>query len=444
MEVVLADVRDLASLKAMAETSRVVINCVGPFRLYGEPVVRACVENGAQYIDVSGEPEYIERTELDFAEEAAKRGVTVVSACGFDSIPADLGTLFAIRAFERRNGPGSVATSVEAYMAIHTGDLGLRANFATWESAVYGFASVNSLARVRRAQQERRAASPAASEVAALTRIGPAPPRRNPWGHFDDFMTQRWAIPFPGADASIVRRSQRWVAEQKAAGKGADLPPPVQFAAHGTTSSFLWYCITVFVGILFTALARFSWGRWLLLQYPKIFSVGVFDHGGPTAAQRAQTTFSLTFCTRGYRAERGAAALARTAAIAAGGEAAKEAAASKPAKEDGEPVITRVRGPDPGYGATSILLCQSALILLDVAEAREAAKSGGASDSASRSGGGGAVAAAGEAAVEPWVAAVPLGVVTTLAAFARTPLIERVQRRGVVFEVIDEPARAKL
>jgi short subunit dehydrogenase-like uncharacterized protein len=57
IRVIVADVEDESSLREMASQARVVVNCVGPFRFYGEPVVRACIESGAHYVDVSGEPQ---------------------------------------------------------------------------------------------------------------------------------------------------------------------------------------------------------------------------------------------------------------------------------------------------------------------------------------------------------------------------------------------------
>lgn len=55
--VVIADASNPAALKAMAAQSKVVLNCCGPFRFYGEAVVKACVENGASHVDISGEPQ---------------------------------------------------------------------------------------------------------------------------------------------------------------------------------------------------------------------------------------------------------------------------------------------------------------------------------------------------------------------------------------------------
>lgn len=54
---IIADVNDEKSLNEMAACAKVVVNCVGPYRFYGEPVVKACVNNGAHHVDVSGEPQ---------------------------------------------------------------------------------------------------------------------------------------------------------------------------------------------------------------------------------------------------------------------------------------------------------------------------------------------------------------------------------------------------
>ena len=54
---VIADVKDEESIKSMCERAKIVINCVGPYRFYGETVVKQCLLAGAHHVDVSGEPE---------------------------------------------------------------------------------------------------------------------------------------------------------------------------------------------------------------------------------------------------------------------------------------------------------------------------------------------------------------------------------------------------
>ena len=64
--VLVCDSSDPASLHQMAQQARVVLNCVGPYRFYGEAVVEACVEAGAHHLDISGEPQYLEKMQLKY------------------------------------------------------------------------------------------------------------------------------------------------------------------------------------------------------------------------------------------------------------------------------------------------------------------------------------------------------------------------------------------
>jgi short subunit dehydrogenase-like uncharacterized protein len=91
---IVADAADPASLRAMSERTRCVITTVGPYQLYGEPLVAACAETGTDYVDLCGEPAWM-RAMIDKYEAAAKKsGARIVFSCGFDSIPFDLGVWF--------------------------------------------------------------------------------------------------------------------------------------------------------------------------------------------------------------------------------------------------------------------------------------------------------------------------------------------------------------
>lgn len=90
---VVADSDDAASLKAMAESTRVVITTVGPYQLYGEPVLAACAAAGTDYADLCGEPVWM-RQMIDQYDAAAKAsGARISFSSGFDSIPFDLGVV---------------------------------------------------------------------------------------------------------------------------------------------------------------------------------------------------------------------------------------------------------------------------------------------------------------------------------------------------------------
>ena len=93
--IVVADANDPDSLNAMVKSTKVVCTTVGPYQLYGEPLVAACVEHGTDYVDLCGEPAWM-RQMIDAYEDKAKAsGARIVFSCGFDSIPFDLGVFFA-------------------------------------------------------------------------------------------------------------------------------------------------------------------------------------------------------------------------------------------------------------------------------------------------------------------------------------------------------------
>lgn len=94
---VVADASDPASLDAMAKRTKVVLTTVGPYQLYGNELVAACVANGTDYTDLCGEPAWM-RQKIDEHHDAAKAsGARIVFSSGFDSIPFDLGVLMLQR-----------------------------------------------------------------------------------------------------------------------------------------------------------------------------------------------------------------------------------------------------------------------------------------------------------------------------------------------------------
>ena len=94
-ETIDADLARPESLAQMARRAKVVLNLVGPYTRHGRPVIRACLEGGAHYADLSGEMPFLSRTVAEFGAEAAASGVKVVQPCGFESLPPDLAVRLA-------------------------------------------------------------------------------------------------------------------------------------------------------------------------------------------------------------------------------------------------------------------------------------------------------------------------------------------------------------
>lgn len=96
--IVVADSADAATVDAMVADARVVLSTAGPFSKHGEPVVAACARAGVDYVDVTGEVPFIRRMIDRYHEVAIKSHARIIPACGFDSIPSDLGTLMLVQA----------------------------------------------------------------------------------------------------------------------------------------------------------------------------------------------------------------------------------------------------------------------------------------------------------------------------------------------------------
>ncbi len=104
LPLVVADSRDSASLQAMAQRTEVICSTVGPFARYGSGLVAACARHGTHYCDITGEAQWIRRMIDAHREMARASGARLVPCCGFDAIPSDLGTLFAQNAMNARHG----------------------------------------------------------------------------------------------------------------------------------------------------------------------------------------------------------------------------------------------------------------------------------------------------------------------------------------------------
>lgn len=97
-----ANVTDAGSLFQMAKGTKLVLNCVGPYAHLGENVVVAVLEAGedskndpTHYIDLCGEPNFIEKMVLQYRSRAQAIGSAIIPASAFDSVPSDMGTIFA-------------------------------------------------------------------------------------------------------------------------------------------------------------------------------------------------------------------------------------------------------------------------------------------------------------------------------------------------------------
>jgi short subunit dehydrogenase-like uncharacterized protein len=182
-----ADVTDADSVRAVAEASRVVITTVGPYIRYGESLVAACAGAGTDYVDLTGEPEFVDRMWLGYHEQAERSGARIVHSCGFDSIPYDLGALFTVEQL-----PEGVPVALEGFVR-----MGGTFSGGTYQSAIEILGRLRQGASVAR-ERRRQEAQPFDRRVRG---VSGAP-------HHDEF-GGGWVVPIPTIDPQTVLRSAR-------------------------------------------------------------------------------------------------------------------------------------------------------------------------------------------------------------------------------------------
>lgn len=180
-----ADASDPGSLTKVAEAARVMVSTVGPYVLHGEALVAACAEAGTDYLDLTGEPEFVDLMYLRHHERAVATGARIVHACGFDSVPHDLGVLFTVG----RLPPGE-HVSVEGFVRA-----GGTFSGGTFASALTAFSRPGPMIRAAR---QRRAVEPrpAGRRIRTVTGL----PR---WSR----AARAWVLPLPTIDPQVVARS---------------------------------------------------------------------------------------------------------------------------------------------------------------------------------------------------------------------------------------------
>lgn len=104
LPLIIADSEDADSLNEMAAQAQVIISTVGPYLKYGEPLVKACAENGTDYVDLTGEALFIKDMLDKYQQTAKDSGARIVNSCGFDSLPSDLGVLFTQNCAQKAHG----------------------------------------------------------------------------------------------------------------------------------------------------------------------------------------------------------------------------------------------------------------------------------------------------------------------------------------------------
>jgi short subunit dehydrogenase-like uncharacterized protein len=187
LPLITADTGDASSMRALAESTRVVITTVGPYINYGEPLVAACAAAGTSYDDLTGEPEFVDLMWLRYHEQAQQSGARLVHSCGFDSIPYDLGALYAVQHL-----PEGAPIKLEGFVRVNGTFSG-----GTYHSALHIMGRLRQGMKVA-GERKRRESRPTGRTVRGV--------QGKP--HQDD-EAGGWVFPFPTIDPQTVLRSAR-------------------------------------------------------------------------------------------------------------------------------------------------------------------------------------------------------------------------------------------
>jgi short subunit dehydrogenase-like uncharacterized protein len=230
---IVADSNDSPSLKALAAQTRVVATTVGPYRRWGIGLVKACVDAGTHYADLTGEVAFMRETIDTFHDVAAHAGVRVVHACGFDSMPSDLGVLLLHREAQK-DGAGDLEDTKLVVAALKGGLSG-----GTIDSMRVQLMEAKADPDIRRLVADPYSLSPDRAEEPEL-----GVERDLVRVHRDDELGM-WVGPFllAGSNTRVVRRSnalQGWAygrrfrySEATGFGTGAAAPLKATIAATG-------------------------------------------------------------------------------------------------------------------------------------------------------------------------------------------------------------------
>ncbi|MFG2774016.1 saccharopine dehydrogenase family protein [Streptomyces sp. NPDC048350] len=261
LPLVVADSADADAVRELAASTRVVATTVGPYVWYGEGLVAACAETGTDYVDLTGESEFVDEMYVRYDARARETGARIVHACGFDSVPHDLGVYYTVQQL-----PKDVPLRIDGFVragAIFSG--------GTLASALTAMGRGR---EILRAAHERRLHEPRLVGRRARAPLG---------GPRFSRETGTWALPLPTIDAQVVERSARALEAY-----GPDFRYR-HYASVKTLPMALGGTAVVGAGVAAAQLAPVR--RWLMDRYE--------PGQGPSAERRARSWFSVRFVGEG-------------------------------------------------------------------------------------------------------------------------------------------------
>ncbi|XP_067138190.1 saccharopine dehydrogenase-like oxidoreductase [Centruroides vittatus] len=268
--IIIADINDENSIIEMCKRTKVILNCAGPYIFHGEIVIKSCIAAGTHHIDVSAESIYLEEMQLKYHEEAIQKGIYVLGACGFSSIPSEMGLSLIKKKFQ-----GDL-NSVETYLQFHENPQGKIVNAGILKSMIYNFLNRNKIGDIRKRLNDKIFKKfPNYSHLLKKRPIA-----------FKSEVTNRWCLPYPACDKTVAIRSQLFNYNYKN-------ERAVQINTYFMSTLFNFF-LTIIMAFIFFVFLNFKLGRQLLKSINLHESTDITQKFKESAPTEANIRLSVT------------------------------------------------------------------------------------------------------------------------------------------------------
>tara|TARA_A100001015_G_C15044806_1_gene742759 strand:- start:7214 stop:8338 length:1125 start_codon:yes stop_codon:yes gene_type:complete len=174
IDYLVADAYDKQKLDFITNQAKLIISVVGPYSIYGKDLVQSCIDNSCHYLDLTGEPEFVNYIENKYSELALSNNIIIINCCGFESIPPDIGVFYTLKYLKEENAV------INSYLTTKGQISG-----GTWASFLNSFSSNKSI--IKKSSGIKR----------KTKKI-----------FFNKYL-KKWALIFPVIDKYIVKKSSK-------------------------------------------------------------------------------------------------------------------------------------------------------------------------------------------------------------------------------------------
>lgn len=241
-------------IHSLTKRTKIILNCAGPYATIGMSIMKACIATKTHYIDICGEPGFMEQVYLAYSDEAKRAGIRIIQGCGFDSAIADLGTMYISKLFD--------ILKIDSTLSVSN----FQINIGTWKSLI------NSVKLKR----------------------SPTVKKKNNLKEFRfNQKTKKYEVLFRGSDPYVVKRSAQYFKKKSLC--------RISYSAYIRIGNFFNLILYFIFGFLIKIFSKFNFLYSLLIKYPGLFSFGMVKKYGPSEEFLKTSTFEMVLKAEGIR-----------------------------------------------------------------------------------------------------------------------------------------------